>query len=333
MSSVENIFEGADMNGTHHVRISNSSVRFDLDLKRNITVVRGNSGTGKTTLYELVAEHMRLGEKSGVNISCDVHCVALTDMDWKNQLNAVKASIVFIDEGADYVSGEEFAAAIRASDNYYVILVRENLYLLPYSVKEIYEIKMSGKYHKLVPMYKERAGCVYGAAGWNKKADGATVLTEDSGAGHQFFKTYVEGTDIKCETAAGNSSIYKWLDQHKTDKVVVVADGAAFGAEMDRVMKFQSQYPDNIRVCLPESFEWMILNSGLIKGDDIDEVMADPSDHVDSSKYFSWEQFFFHYLVQSTENTPFRYSKRKINEIYLVKNNSARIIAAISLGL
>lgn len=153
------------MTGRHHVRISNSLVRFDFDLNRNITIIRGNSGTGKTTLFELVAEHMRLGDKSGVNVSCDVDCAALTDIDWRNQLRRISGSIVFIDEGADYVAEEEFAAMIRDSDNYYVFFVRENLHLLTYSVKEIYEIKTSGKYHKLVPMYKERKGCVYGTAG------------------------------------------------------------------------------------------------------------------------------------------------------------------------
>ena len=41
---------------------------------------------------------------------------------------------------------EEFASAIRNSDNYFVLITRENLYNLPYSVEEIYGMHSSGKY-------------------------------------------------------------------------------------------------------------------------------------------------------------------------------------------
>ncbi len=321
------------MNGQYQVRVSNAKVRFDFELHRNITVVRGNSGTGKTTLYEMVAEHMRLGEQSGVNISCDVPCVALSDMDWANQLKKTKSSIVFIDEGADYTSSIEFANEIRNTDNYYVIFIRENLYLLPYSVNEIYEIKTSGKYHRFIPMYKEKAGHVYGVSGKWRKTKNGKLLTEDSNAGFQFYDAYFNGTDIEVEAAKGNTSVYNWLSQQKEGKVIVIADGAAFGSEMDRVMKLQKIHPDRIRICLPESFEWMILKSGLIKADDIKEVMEKTSEYVDSEKYFSWEQFFTDYLVQNTKNTPFEYTKKKINKVYLIHHNTELILAAISLGV
>ena len=133
------------MTGTHHVEVKNRDAVFKFDLYRNITIVRGDSGTGKTTLYEMIADYTRLQEASGVNISCDKPCVALTDIDWKNQLKHLKDSIVFIDEGAEFLKTKEFAGAIKHTDNYYVIFNRESLHDLPYSVEEIYEIKASGK--------------------------------------------------------------------------------------------------------------------------------------------------------------------------------------------
>ena len=128
------------MTGTHHVEVKNRDAAFKFDLCRNITIVRGDSGTGKTTLYEMIADYTRLKEASGVNISCDKPCVALTDIDWKNQLKSIKDSIVFIDEGADYLQTRDFAGAVKKTDNYYVIFNRESLHDLPYSVEEIYEI-------------------------------------------------------------------------------------------------------------------------------------------------------------------------------------------------
>ena len=38
------------MKGKQHIIVSNRDAKFKFDLNRNITIVRGNSGTGKTTL-------------------------------------------------------------------------------------------------------------------------------------------------------------------------------------------------------------------------------------------------------------------------------------------
>ena len=143
------------MTGTHHVEVKNRDAVFKFDLHRNITIVRGDSGTGKTTLYDMIADYTRLHEASGVNISCDKPCAALIDLDWKHQLVGIHDSIVFIDEGAEFLKTKEFAHTIKATDNYYVIFNRESLHELPYSVEEIYEIKASGKYHSF--MRKKRS--------------------------------------------------------------------------------------------------------------------------------------------------------------------------------
>lgn len=47
----------------------------------------------------------------------------------------------------------DFAAIIQNTDNYYVIVTRENLSALPYSVEEIYGIRDSGKYGSLKRTY------------------------------------------------------------------------------------------------------------------------------------------------------------------------------------
>lgn len=72
------------MNGIQHIKVSNRAAQYEFDFYRNITVVRGNSGTGKTTLYNMIAEHTRLGTDSGVNLSSAKKCVALVDLDWEN---------------------------------------------------------------------------------------------------------------------------------------------------------------------------------------------------------------------------------------------------------
>lgn len=43
------------------------------------------------------------------------------------------------------------------------------------------------------------------------------------------------------------------------EEICVIADGAAFGPEMEKLYSLAEQ-KKNVKMYLPESFEWMILN-------------------------------------------------------------------------
>lgn len=315
------------MTGTHHVEVKNRDAVFKFDLYRNITIVRGDSGTGKTTLYEMIADYTRLKEASGVNISCDKPCVALTDIDWRNQLSSIKDSIVFIDEGADFLRTRDFARAVRDTDNYYVIFNRESLHDLPYSAEEIYEIKSSGKYHSFKKIFKHNRKHIYYKDKAPSKLKYNIFLTEDSKSGYQFYQHYFENSEIACFTSGSNSAIFNWLKEHEDDKILVIADGAAFGSEIDRIVKLRSF--SNILLCLPESFEWLILKSGLIRTEDIADILENPSNYIESADFFSWENYFERYLIDHTVDTPFQYAKREINPVYLHPDHAEKIIVEI----
>lgn len=150
------------MNGSHLVKISRRrGTKYTFTIKRNITIVRGDSGTGKTTLFDMVADYMRTGEQSGVSLQCDCPCVALTDFDWRNQLSSVHDSIVFVDKGLKEIHSDEFAHHVLYSSNYFVLISRADFPNLPYSVDEIYKIKTSGKCHSFVPVYQDRGNHRY----------------------------------------------------------------------------------------------------------------------------------------------------------------------------
>lgn len=98
-------------------------------------------------------------------------------------------------------------------------------------------------------------------------------------------------------------------------------------------MKLQHQYPDRITVCLPESFEWLILQSGLFNAAGIAEVLNDPGSSIDSQKYFSWDNFFEDYLIQYTGDSYYAYSKSKLHSFYTIRENSEKIIALIAVNM
>lgn len=319
------------MKGSYKVKVSRRrGTTFEFTVRRNITIVRGDSGTGKTTLYDMVADYTRLGDNSGVTVQCERPCVALTDIDWRNQLAGIAGSIVFIDEGMEDLPTEDFARAVRDSDNYYVIFTRSELPCLPYSVNEIYRIKTSGKFHSLVPMYKELEGHRYSLSRAKANQDFDVLLTEDSKSGLQFFEARFDGEKLHCESAQSNTKILNWLCSHDDDPVFVIADGAAFGPYADRVLKYQKEHPHEVTVCLPESFEWLLLSSGVVKADGVEENLASPENYVDSAKYMSWEQFFTSMLSDATKGTPLAYNKGRIAKGFLAPANADKVMALIA---
>lgn len=80
---------------------------------------------------------------------------------------------------------------------------------------------------------------------------------------------------------------------------------------------------------LPESFEWLILNSGVISNTDIKDILENTSDYVECSKYFSWERFFTNLLIEVTNDTYLQYAKKNINEAYLTDKIRSKIVADI----
>jgi hypothetical protein len=129
----------------------------------------------------MLSDYETLGKQSGVTVKCDKPCRVLTGNDWEIRLENIHDSIVFIDEGNKFIKSEDFAKAIRNSDNYYVLITRENLYNIPYSVEEIYEmypyrhsIQLNKVYNGTRRFYSEIP------LKNHRIIDAETIVTEDS---------------------------------------------------------------------------------------------------------------------------------------------------------
>ena len=302
------------MKGTYSVTVKNNVLQYQFEIRRNITIIKGDSATGKTTLVDMIREYDQNGEQSGITLICLKTCVVLEGRQWKVLLENIHDSIVFIDEGNKFITTDEFSSAIKQSDNYYVIVTREGLPNLPYSVEEIYGIKNSGKYGTLKQTYQEFYR-IYGDVKNSVSFQPDVVLVEDSNAGCDFFESIAEGRYWRVISAGGKSNIYKLLKEYQNKRLLIIADGAAFGSEMDRVMK-KINMSDHMAIYLPESFEWLILKADVIRDNTIAEVLEHPSDFIESRDYMSWERFFTALLVDKTKDTYLRYSKSKLNEAY-----------------
>lgn len=106
------------MTGKYNIEVYNNRVHYFLTVKRNITILQGNSATGKTELLRLISDHETNGVSSGITLLCDKRCTVLTPVDWELRLSGLESSIVFIDETAGFIKSKRFAELVKGSDNY-----------------------------------------------------------------------------------------------------------------------------------------------------------------------------------------------------------------------
>lgn len=314
------------MKGKHKIVVKNNRLQYEFVIKRNITIIQGDSATGKTTLINMLRQAENLGESSGIDVISDVPCKILEGSNWKIILENSVGNIFFTDEENLFVNTEEFASVVKESDNYFVLITRENLYNLPYSVDEIYGLHESGKYNDTRKVYQQ----MYHIYSIEEKfpIEPKKIIVEDSNSGYEFFKSISTEKNIACLSAGGKSNIFSLLKKQSSEEICVIADGAAIGPEMNRLYK-ETLKKKNIHLYLPESFEWLILSSGLISDKDIKIMLEEPENYIDSAEYFSWERFFTKLLMERTEETYLKYSKSKLNSNYLHKKNKEKIVNRI----
>lgn len=215
------------MKGKYKIVIKNNRLHYEFEIKRNITIIQGDSATGKTTLINMVRQAENLGSSSGIEVTCNIPCRVLEGANWKLILENSSHTIFFTDEENKFINTEEFAAAVRDSDNYHVLITRENLYNLPYSVEEIYGIHCSGKYHDTRRMYQQMYQIYSNYQ--QLPVIPEKIITEDSNSGYEFFKAVGLERNIVCENAGGKSNIFHLLEQIGRENVCVIADGVRVG--------------------------------------------------------------------------------------------------------
>ena len=309
------------MKGKHEIVVRNRRVQYKFTIERNITVLRGDSATGKTTLIDMILQHQLSGDQSGVDVFSDKPCVVLQPMNWQLILPTIHDSIIFIDEGGrdevnrHFVCSDAFSNAARQSDNYYVIATRASLANLPYSVQEIYGIKnvAGNRCQKTKRLYSTFYPLFDSATEMSILPD--LVIVEGTNAGYSFFAEYFARRNVRCLSASGKGNIARILREESYSAALVIADGAAFGSEVGNVLALQQAR--EFMLYLPESFEWIILKTDLLNDKEIRNILAEPSSHIDSKEYFSWERFFTALLTDRSRGTWMQYSKRKINPQYL----------------
>ena len=224
------------MTGKYDIEIYNKRVHYHLTVKRNITVIQGDSATGKTELLRMISDYENNGISSGITKICEKRCVVIENASWKERLATLQQCIIFIDEGAPFLRSKEFTRMVKGNDNYFVLVTRDSLEHLPYSIEEIYGMRQerdSQKYQNAKRIYNETYQLYNLQAKEDIQPD--LVITEDSNSGYEFYHKLFGET---CCSAGGKSNILSYLQKSREEEILAIVDGAAFGPEIQHVMQY-----------------------------------------------------------------------------------------------
>lgn len=299
--------------------------RYMFSISRNVTVLRGDSGTGKTYIYDVISTMLRqaveatldteviISSTTGVKPQLRIPAIGSAEeqyVDVKRQHDC----LFFIDESDPIVHTGLFNKLLsEGSDNYFIVCTREDYTLsgLQVAVSEIYKLVTYGKSTITIPVYWNSELITH----YQKPLSRASLqrygvlLVEDDGTGYHVMKNLFESDVLFVDSTRGKDRVYKKLKAHLKDNVIVVVDQAVFGSSILRVY-LEASLRRNIVICLPESFEWIILHLSIFQTSKIREVLGNPSEYIDSSQYFSWGRFFTNLLKECLRNNyGFEYKK------------------------
>ena len=69
------------MKGKHRVVVSTKRLKYEFELRRNLTIIQGDSATGKTTLVDMIRDFVNNPSGTPVEVMCDKKCHVVDVID------------------------------------------------------------------------------------------------------------------------------------------------------------------------------------------------------------------------------------------------------------
>ena len=309
------------------LKVKDKDIEYYIKLNRRVTIIQGDSGSGKTHLCSLVADSRR---NPKINIQCNKEVYSFDNNIHSSMLKELKNSIIIIDEDTIDLAtnnllykNSNLLECVIENDIYLIIISRSGVYDIPYSIYEVYEMYGGNNYKYFKPLYDRKLFN-------NKKYN--EILNEDSSSGFDFYSE-VE-PKIKSITVKGNSNIIPKNKDDKKGKIDLskIKQGYLYMIDLANFpFEFQYLYDlaklGKIDICDRESFEQQLLKSSLFLDINLDEFNNNKND------YISWEDYFtdlLDFIMKTYANT--NYSKLTLNTCFsnkcgydLTKCNKCRL--------
>lgn len=287
------------------LEVITDNLKYDIPLERRITIIRGDSGVGKTTLVDLISQSIM-----GVQVNCPLDIIVATETTWQAVMQFNTNSLIIFDD-LEIVASAKFASEVKktsSNNNYYLIFSRENigekeLGRLSYSMHSIYRMIVddTGVSHTVEPFYKFTKG---------DSSKVKSLLVEDSKAGYEFFHKLLPKLKVY-PASNGKSSIVddsKKLYDSGNKNLLIVVDLAAYGCHIEQLYQEVLKRRKGVLIDIAyECFEELLLQSNMFKDNAIvQEELKDIYQYA--NKYISWETYFEDLILRASKDAMFKYS-------------------------
>lgn len=300
------------MKGKYFLKIKNNRVSYDLHFDRCVTIIKGDSGTGKTNLISMLQFYIKSGKDSGITVNTNINSIKVLDedTDWDYILNKYRGSVFFADEETKYILTKEFVDLLYETGSYIVYFTRSGRTgYLQYAISSLCYFKS----RRVNDFYINELFNLYNNEEINFKPD--IIVTEDSTSGLDILSNSL---NVKVVSSYGKDNIINKLNELSKDyvNIYIFVDGAAFGNQISNLFaKIKSLVSCNVIVFAPESFEYLILQTSKFKKFCEDELV-NTYKYVDNCIFKTWENYFEYLLSELCKRYSYvKYEKVKWDEL------------------
>jgi hypothetical protein len=235
-----------------------TGLEYSFTLYRKLTFLSGDSGTGKSTLVNLVSTH-RVIESQWVD--CVLELIELSNSSDIREIQCNSGRILFLDEDHTFLFDSDFIPYIKRSNCYFVLVGRKKFLELPFDLDSIYKINSSERLHTISLLY-DFSDIVY------TRPD--VIVVEDSGSGFDFYKLLFENLGIKLLSSSGVTNILKIVDDIRFNetsledsiKIMVIMDNCSLENKIISINPILSD--KTLQIFAENSFEWILEVSDMI---------------------------------------------------------------------
>lgn len=284
-----------------------------IDLYQKVTVVRGKSGTGKTTFTNAVVDDSKA---YAVTVSDSSYTLSVLGKDWYSVIDyniEHGYKCIYVLDDCDFMFSKEFSHLFtRDTLSYYIIINRfeklniKSLSRVPFSVDEVYDFVADGKEHYIEKFYTYKGVDV-------RRIKFDLIITEDSSSGFEFLK---ELSSVEVETTKGKDKVLSYFEKNLNNligkNIVLFVDLAAFGNAYQLLYEFIKINKLAVTIFTKYySFEYMLLKSNMFKFD------FDMLNNEDIVRHISYEALCESIMTTLTDGKLYAYGKKQINDCYI----------------
>lgn len=253
------------------IKIRNREISYDFEFKQKFLFIRGDSGIGKTSLIQLVADYNL--NPDAISCEGDTNIRVLIS---KNDL-VEQGLIFFLDENSPLLVESQSASLFNASNNYFVIITRSRKFNGFKTGLDSIVTMLPGPdgTHTIEPAYPRKEHL-------NKLGD--RIVCEDAKSGKQFLeKVLSTSVDSAGSKDRFGIALRKLKSRYKESEFTIVYDRAGISFSYAD----QMDYLKSLEIEIISEIDWDSFESYILESDEYKiEVPWYPDKETNATKLF-----------------------------------------------